>query len=161
MMDILTRMFTRSEPALTEASPRDAAAMAALHAISFRRGWSDGEIEALLVDESVLAHRAMLGRTLVGFILSRRAAGEAEILSVAVTPSSRGRGLGAAMLQLHLRQLAGLGVQAVFLEVDEDNASACRLYSSAGFHEVARREGYYCDQAGRSAAALVLRRDLV
>src|SRR5581483_9577715 len=160
MIENLTRMFTRGEPALTEASPRDAAAMAALHAVSFRRGWSDGEIEALLADENVLAHRAMLGRTLTGFIVSRRVAGEAEILSLAVAPSSRGRGLGAAMLRLHLRQLAGLGVQAVFLEVDEDNAPACRLYASAGFQQVARREGYYRDDAGRSTAALVLRRDL-
>jgi ribosomal-protein-alanine N-acetyltransferase len=160
MIDLLARMFARSEPALTEATPRDAAAMAALHAISFRRGWSDGEIAGLIADDSVLAHRAMLGRRLTGFIVSRRAAGEAEILSVAVAPSARGRGLGAALLRLHLRQLAGLGVQAVFLEVDEDNASACRLYTSAGFHEVARREGYYRDPAGRSAAALVLRRDL-
>jgi ribosomal-protein-alanine N-acetyltransferase len=160
MIGILSRMFTRNEPALSEATPRDAAAMAVLHAISFRRGWSDGEIESLLTEDSVLAHRAMLGRRLAGFIVSRRAADEAEILSVAVAPSSRGRGMGAALLRLHLRHLAGLGVQAVFLEVDEDNAAACRLYASAGFHEVARREGYYSDQAGRRTAALVLRRDL-
>jgi ribosomal-protein-alanine N-acetyltransferase len=44
----------------------------------------------------------------------------------------------------------------VFLEVGERNAPARRLYDGAGFHEVARREGYY----EGSATALVLRRDL-
>jgi ribosomal-protein-alanine N-acetyltransferase len=160
MMDIIGRLFTRGEPALSEAARRDAAAMAALHATAFRRGWSDGEFERLLADAAVVAHRAMLGRELVGFIISRRAAGEAEILSVAVAASARGRGLAGAMLGLHLRRLAGLGVQAVFLEVDEDNAPACRLYLNAGFHEVARRDGYYRNDAGPVSTALVLRRDL-
>jgi ribosomal-protein-alanine N-acetyltransferase len=134
--------------------------MSALHAVSFRRGWSDGEFERLLADDAVVAHRAMLGRALVGFIISRRAAQEAEILSVAVTSSCRGRGLAGAMLRLHLRQLAGFGIETIFLEVDEDNSPAFRLYLSAGFREVARREGYYRDKRGRGVAALVLRRDL-
>jgi ribosomal-protein-alanine N-acetyltransferase len=161
MMDIISRMFTRSEPALSEAAAwRDSAAMAALHAAAFRRGWSDGEFERLLADNAVVAHRAMLGSDLVGFIISRRAAGEAEILSVAVAASARGRGLAGTLLHLHLRRLAGLGVQAVFLEVGEDNAAACRLYMNAGFHEVARRDGYYPSDAGNPSTALVLRRDL-
>jgi ribosomal-protein-alanine N-acetyltransferase len=64
------------------------------------------------------------------------------------------------MLDLHLRRLAGVGLRAVFLEVDEDNAPARRLYARAGFREVGRRPGYY--PQGRAAkAALVLRRDLV
>ena len=47
------------------------------------------------------------------------------------------------MLDLHLRRLAGLGARTVFLEVDEDNVPARRLYRRAGFREVGRREGYY------------------
>ncbi len=160
MMDLITRLFTRAEPALSEATARDAAAMAALHAASFRRGWSDGEFERLLADSAVIAHRAMSGRALVGFIIARRAASEAEILSVAIAASWRGRGLARAMLHLHLRRLAGLGTQAVFLEVDDDNVAACRLYRKAGFHEVGRREGYYRNEAGHASTALVLRRDL-
>jgi ribosomal-protein-alanine N-acetyltransferase len=56
--------------------------------------------------------------------------------------------------------LAALGVRSVFLEVDEGNVSALRLYRRAGFTEVGRREGYYLN-AGKPAAALVLRRNLV
>jgi [ribosomal protein S18]-alanine N-acetyltransferase len=159
MIELLTRLFARGEPALAEASPRDAAAIARLHAASFHRGWSDGEIEGMLRDRAVLAHRAVSGRSLCGFILSRVVVGEAEILSVAVASARRGKGLARRLLDLHLRRLAGLGVRTVFLEVDEGNAPALRLYRRAGFSEVGRRAGYYQDNRG--AAALILRRDLV
>jgi ribosomal-protein-alanine N-acetyltransferase len=161
MIELLARLFARGEPALSEAGPRDAAAIAKLHAASFRRGWSDGEIERLLLERNTVAHRAMTGRTLQGFILSRLAGGEAEIFSVAVAPARRGRGLARALLNLHLRRLAGLGARAVFLEVDEDNEPARRLYQRAGFREIGRRPGYYQQGHDDAASALVLRRDLV
>jgi len=156
----LLRKLARPEPALSEASARDAAAFATLHAAAFRRGWSEEELEQLLLDRSVIAHRAMAGRTLAGFIVSRLAAGEAEILSVAVAPARRGRGLARKLLDLHLRRLAGLGVTAVFLEVDEDNAPARRLYDRARFRDVGRRPAYYARRDAAPANALVLRRDL-
>jgi [ribosomal protein S18]-alanine N-acetyltransferase len=160
MIGLLARLFARGEPALSEASVRDAAAIARLHAASFRRGWSDGEFERLLLERNSVGHRATTGRALQGFILSRRVADEAEILSVAVASAYRGRGTARALLDLHLRRLAGLGVRAVFLEVDEHNEPARRLYRRAGFREVGRRAGYYPQGGSEAAAALVLRRDL-
>jgi ribosomal-protein-alanine N-acetyltransferase len=161
MMALLTRLFSRPEPVLSEAEADDAAAIAALHAVAFHRGWSEDEIEAMLADRNVLAHRALAGRTLVGFILSRVVLGEAEIMSVAVEPARRSRGLARRLLDLHLEWLVRrLGARTVFLEVDEQNAPARRLYQRVGFREVGRREGYYPDPSGRSTAALVLRRDL-
>jgi ribosomal-protein-alanine N-acetyltransferase len=153
----LTGLFARAEPVLSAAGPRDAVALAALHAASFNRGWSELELEQLLTDRSVVADRAVRGRRIVGFILSRRAADEAEILSIAVARAAQGRGLARRLLDLHLRRLAGIGLRAVFLEVDEDNEPARRLYARAGFREVGRRPGYYAGGKG----ALVLRRDLV
>jgi ribosomal-protein-alanine N-acetyltransferase len=161
MIELVTRLFGRGEPVLSEAGPRDAAALAELHAASFQRGWSDGEFERLLVERNVVAQRAMVGRTLAGFILSRIAADEAEILSVAVAAAWRGRGLARALLDLHMRRLAGLGVRAMFLEVEEHNVPARRLYERAGFREVGRRPSYYQHDNGDGGTALVLRRDLV
>jgi [ribosomal protein S18]-alanine N-acetyltransferase len=156
MTNIVSRLLPTSQPTFLAAQPRDAAAIAQLHGASFGRGWEEDEVHRLLLDSAVVAHRAMVRRTMVGFIMSRMAADEAEILSVAITPTRRGRGLSRPLLDFHLRSLAGLGARTVFLEVDEHNAPACRLYGGAAFHEVGRREGYY--QGG--AAALVLRRDL-
>jgi ribosomal-protein-alanine N-acetyltransferase len=146
-------------PSLSEAGRGDAAAMASLHAASFHRGWSDGEFESLLNERNVIAHRAVVHGKLVGFILSRMAADEAEILSVAVAARERGRGVARNMLVTHMRRLAGAGCRTIFLEVDETNQPARRLYQSAGFREVGRRDSYYKQGSG-ATAALVLRRDI-
>lgn len=160
MIGFLGKLFAPPAPVLSDARPRDAAAIAALHAGSFRRGWSEQEVEGLLTDRAVVAQRALAGRSLAGFIMSRLAGDEAEILSVAVASRSQGRGLARQVLNLHLRRLAGLGVRTVFLEVDEHNAPAIRLYGRAGFREVSRRANYYPLPGGKTAAALVLRRDI-
>lgn len=155
-MNIVSRLLAGAQSTVAAAYPPDAPAIAALHAASFRRGWDEDEVYRLLVDRAVVAHRLMIRRATVGFIMSRIAADEAEILSVAIAPARRGRGLSGPLLDFHLRNLAGRGVRTVFLEVDEDNAPARRLYSGAGFDEVGRRQGYY----ENGAMALVLRRDL-
>jgi ribosomal-protein-alanine N-acetyltransferase len=160
MIGSLRRLFARGEPALSEASPRDAGTIAALHAASFHRGWSEQEVEALLTDRHVIAHRVTIGGKLAGFIMTRQAADEAEILSIAVANARRGKGLARQLLTLHLRRLAGLGARTVFLEVDEHNRPAIRLYDRAGFREVGRRANYYHGSDGKTATALVLRRDL-
>jgi ribosomal-protein-alanine N-acetyltransferase len=156
MIGLLSRLFSRGEPAFAEARPRDAAAIAGIHGASFQRGWGEDEIYGLLIEKNVVAHRAISGRKVVGFILSRLAAGEAEILSVAIAPAWRGRKLARPLLDLHLRRLAGLGTRTVFLEVGEQNMPATRLYRRAGFREVGKRQGYY--EGG--ATALVMRRDI-
>jgi [ribosomal protein S18]-alanine N-acetyltransferase len=160
MIAFLARLLAWGEPILAQASAPDAQELAELHAASFRRGWSDSEFARLLRDQNVVAHRATVAGVIAAFILSRRAGDEAEILSIAVAASHRGRGFARRLLDLHLRWLAGLGVRAVLLEVDEDNAPARRLYARAGFHPVGRREGYYSRPESTPASALVLRRDL-
>ena len=160
MLTLLSNLFARGEPTLAEAGAGDAAAITALHAASFRRGWSEPEVEALLLDRHVIAHRAGSGRKLAGCIMSRLVGDEAEILSVAVGRSNQGRGLARRLLDLHLRRLAGLGARTVFLEVDEHNRPAIRLYDRAGFAEISRRPNYYPASDGTAAAALMLRRDL-
>lgn len=160
MINIISSLFGRGDPVLSEASSRDTAAIAALHGASFARGWSEQEVEGLLIDRHVIAHRAISGSKMTGFIMSRLAEDEAEILSVAVSSQRRGRGLARVLLNLHLRRLAGLGARTVFLEVDEHNAAAIRLYDRAGFHEISRRPNYYPGPGSKAATALVLRRDL-
>jgi ribosomal-protein-alanine N-acetyltransferase len=156
MIGFVSRLLGRTSPSYSDARPADAAAIAALHKASFQRGWDEDEVYRLLIEKNVVAHRAVTGHTMTGFILSRLAAGEAEILSIAVARKQRGRGFARPLLDLNLRRLAGLGARTVFLEVDENNMPARALYRRAGFADVGRRNSYY--QSG--AAALILRRDL-
>jgi ribosomal-protein-alanine N-acetyltransferase len=163
MIGSLAKLFRRPEPALLDARPGDAAALAALHAGAFRHGWSEAEFERLLADRNVICHlaRASGGTgTVVAFVIARVIEDEAEILMVAVAPAERGRGLARRLLTRHLGRLAARGARRVFLEVDEGNDPAIRLYTRSGFERVGRRPGYYASAEG-NAAALLLRRDLV
>ena len=94
----------------------------------------------------------------VGFVLARLAAGEAEILTVAVARAHRRHGLGWRLMDAVLRQLHADRAEALFLEVDETNAAAA-LYRRMGFSEVGKRPNYYESGDGRTSA-LVMRRDL-
>ncbi len=165
MIGFLVQLLHRPAPAIVEARVRDARDCASLHAQSFPTGWSESEIERLLLDSSVVCHltRKNGGRgAALAFIMSRLAADEAEILSVAVSPKARGKGLAGELLRHHLSRVAARGATRMFLEVGEDNAPALRLYRNAGFREVGKRAGYYPRGAGESAvSALILRRELV
>ena len=79
-------------PVVEAAQLRDAARLAQLHGASFHRGWGEGEFETMLRERNTLVHRLKLGRKVIGFAVSRMGADEAEILSIAVDATYRGRG---------------------------------------------------------------------
>ena len=73
----------------------------------------------------------------------RAAAGQAEILNVAVHPSACRKGIGLALFSYVLNALKVQGVQDVTLEVNSKNFPAICLYEKVGFREVGRREKFY------------------
>ena len=156
----LSKLWSGGAVAIEPATLRDAHVLAQLHGDSFHRGWGEGEFETMLTERNTLVHRLRMGRKVIGFAVSRMAADEAEILSIAVAASHRGRGLSRDLLLTHLGHLAGRGVRAVFLEVEENNQPARRLYERAGFALVGRRERYYRQPGGEQLNALLMRRDL-
>ena len=160
MIGWLSQWWRGGAAAIEPATLRDAAALARLHGASFHRGWGEGEFETMLSERNTLVHRLRQGRKLIGFAVSRMAADEAEILSIAVAASHRGRGLSRNLLLTHLGHLAGRGVRTVCLEVEENNQPARRLYERAGFGVAGRRERYYREPNGEQLNALLMRRDL-
>ncbi len=86
-------------------------------------------------------------------MLARAAADEAEILTLAVRPEARGKGLGRALLQAAINQARTLGAATMFLEVGADNPHALALYAGLGFAKVGARKAYY---DGRDALVLRL-----
>jgi len=160
MMTWLSELWHGGKAIVEPATLRDAPRLAQLHAASFHRGWGEGEFESMLTERNTLVHRLRLGRKTVGFAVSRMAADEAEILSIAIDTGYRGRGLSRDLLLTHLGHLAGHAVRRIFLEVEEDNQPARRLYERAGFTVVGRRERYYQQADGEQMNALLMRRDL-
>lgn len=148
--------------AMTSQDCQDAAR---LHATSFSRPWSDGEIDTLMSKSTVFGFIARpeggkAAGTAIGFVLAQLAAGEAEILTIAVAPEGRRHGMGWRLMGAVIRHLRAEGADALFLEVDETNAAAIALYRKLDFREVARRDHYYGDRNAAKSAALVMRLDL-
>lgn len=133
------------------AGPAHAAAMAAIHASAFppAEAWSAAAIAGQLALPGTVGLLDPDG----GMAILRVAADEAEILTLAVHPAARRRGLGARLVNGAMALAAEAGAAAMLLEVAEDNLAAAALYARAGFAAVGRRPRYYPG----GVAALVLR----
>lgn len=149
-----------SGPALRAAVPDDGALLAEVHAEAFPRPWSAGDLAALLRDPGALGLGAFEAERLQGFVLLRRVSEEAEVLTLAVRPSSRRRGLARGLLDAASVLVAQAGAATLFLEVAADNAAALALYRQAGFVEAGLRRGYYARENAPSIDAQVMRRRL-
>jgi ribosomal-protein-alanine N-acetyltransferase len=90
-------------------------------------------------------------------VLVRTAADEAEVLTIAVGPGSRGRGYGRMLMEEALRRLYRERTAFCFLEVDRDNRPAVALYRSLGFVVAGERRRYYPDPQSGDGTALVMR----
>jgi ribosomal protein S18 acetylase RimI-like enzyme len=73
------------------------------------------------------------------------AAGEAELLRIAVDPAHQGLNLGRLLLEACQRELAAEGLLNLFLEVRASNAAAIQLYGACGWRHCGLRPGYYPD----------------
>ena len=127
--------------------------LAALHAACFTspRPWSEAEFAGFLSNRLVF-----LLTEPGGFLLGRVIADEAEILTLAVDPACRRRGIAARLVDAFLTESKQRGAASAFLEVAESNSAARALYASAGFTESGRRRGYYDRLDGGAEDGLVL-----
>jgi ribosomal-protein-alanine N-acetyltransferase len=140
---------------------RDAKELARIHAQSFYRGWPVEEFVGFLNDGASPVYIACdARRRIAGFALIRNVLDESELLTVAVDPKWRGKGLGRALMNAVFADLLLSPARRMFLEVDEQNLSALRLYQKLGFATISSRKGYYPRPDGSAATALVMARDL-
>ena len=86
------------------------------------------------------------GSPAAGFVMSRGAVDEEELLLLAVHPRDRGRGLGTALLRRYIDAAEARGVTKLYLEMRDGN-SAESLYLRAGFVPIGRRRNYYRNAA--------------
>ncbi|MGX7895795.1 GNAT family N-acetyltransferase [Tsuneonella sp. HG222] len=77
-----------------------------------------------------------------GFLLSRGAAGEEELLLIAVHPDHRHKGIGRRLIERLAEEAGTRGTTRLFLEMRDGNPAAS-LYLSCDFVPVGRRKNYY------------------
>lgn len=133
------------------ASPADAENLAAVHAGAFDHPWDAAALADLLSQAGVFGIAAP-----DGFILCRVVLDEAEILTLAVRPDARRRGLARRLVEAGGAMARSAGAERLFLEVAEDNVAARGLYADAGFVETGRRRAYYETPQGRTDALILV-----
>jgi ribosomal-protein-alanine N-acetyltransferase len=131
-----------------------------LHGASFDEGWSPFTVRQVLNMPgafglvAVSEGHSVPEPDLAGFVLARAAAGECEILSIAVGEAWRGLGIGRSLMEAAIAAARAAGAESLFLEVAEDNEAAQALYRGFGFAPVGRRRDYYKRANGPPVAAL-------
>lgn len=141
------------------AGANQAALLAGLHARAFDRPWSAAEIAKLMENASVFAILSQPADGADGFAMGWAVAGDAELLTVAVIPEARRKGVGAALVSALCAAALLRGAVSLHLEVAEDNAAARGLYRKLGFEDAGRRHAYYPGAQG-AIDAIVMRRKL-
>lgn len=156
--------FWTQPPVVEVALDEDLPKIAEIHAASFPNKWNAEELARMKAQDGVtilVARRASPygTRAPLGFLILRTAADEAEVITVAVHPRQRGRGIGKKLMEAGLFRLYADRCSHLFLEVDASNEAALLLYKGLGFRQVGQRKGYYGGSGG-DGTALVMRIDL-
>jgi ribosomal-protein-alanine N-acetyltransferase len=156
----MSRASDRGQSQIRPIGVFDLDLVAALHAACFTEAWNRESIAAILAMPGAFGLLAEDATAPLGFLLARLAADEAEILSMAVSPSARREGQGSRLLEAGLARMQEGGARHAHLEVAEDNAAAIALYHAFGFRQVGRRKGYYGRSGTEAIGALILSRAL-
>jgi ribosomal-protein-alanine N-acetyltransferase len=146
------------------ATVEDVPLLERVHARAFDASWTAEDITRLM---HILGGFAFLAQdpaqpdeAVAGFILARAMADDAEILTLAVAPRARRKGVASALVEASAVEAGRRGARDMFLEVAADNKPALGLYEALGFIRAGLRKAYYARPGGPSADALVLRRAL-
>ena len=140
--------------------PAAAKLLAELHGESFETRWSETDFNEMLAVPGTSAILVSSQNNPMGFVLFRKAADEAEILTICTRPALRQKGHGKLLMQ-HLESvLKKDDVKSLFIEVAISNHAALALYASSGFEKAGVRENYYTRGDGSREDALIMRKSL-
>ncbi|MFQ5381813.1 MAG: ribosomal protein S18-alanine N-acetyltransferase [Dehalococcoidia bacterium] len=125
----------------------DIEAAAAIEERAFQTGWAPTtfrrELEENRLARYIVADGGREGGRIAGFAGLWAVVDQAHIVTVAVEPDLRRRGIGRLLVVGLLTLARDLGLTDATLECRSSNSAARALYRALGFHEVGRRPRYY------------------
>lgn len=127
---------------ITTTAEPDFAALEDVDRTAFDRFWhmgAGGLVEAFRATPRSVVVEAWQDGSLLGYAMIGSQAGSCFVQRVAVNPTSRGQGLGSAMLNGSEAWARQVGAATMVLNVRPDNEHARRLYTRHGFKDTATR----------------------
>jgi ribosomal-protein-alanine N-acetyltransferase len=127
------------------AHPADLSALRALEEEVFDPGYPPVVLRQLLDLFPDLFFAAELDGDVVGYVSGGLSSDRdrAWLLSLAVAPRAKGRGIGRALVETLIEALSATPARDLRLTMDPTNASAAGLYARFGFREAGREEAYF------------------
>lgn len=125
---------------ITTTAEPDFAALEGVDRVAFDRFWhmgAEGLDEAFRSTPRSVVIEARRDDTLLGYAMIGSQAGSCFVQRVAVDPTSRGQGLGSAMLNRSEAWARKMGAATMILNVRPDNEQARGLYKRHGFNDTA------------------------
>ncbi|WP_297068574.1 ribosomal protein S18-alanine N-acetyltransferase [Thermococcus sp.] len=114
--------------------------------VSFREQYPRGVFLIFLENNPDTFLVAEYNGKVIGYVMAYlRPDLEGHVMSIAVDPDYRGRGIGSALLSEVIERLAARGAKWIGLEVRVSNENAIKLYERFGFKKIKRVIGYYSD----------------
>ena len=129
-------------------APEDIAEVMAVERAAYSAGWPPTSFERELTHNGMARYvvvREAAGGEVAGFAGLWLMVDEAHVVTVAVLPEARRRGLGRALVHGLVVVAQEHGMALATLEVRPSNEAARMLYRRYGFYEVGARKGYYAD----------------
>ncbi|MBB5073389.1 ribosomal-protein-alanine N-acetyltransferase [Bartonella callosciuri] len=129
-----------------------------IHQLCFVPAWGKQAFDNFLTDHSIFGYKAsLIGRPdqILGFCLCRLIFDEAEIITIAVHPHFRRKGIGTLLIDSTFRHLHRERAIKLFLEVEETNISALNLYQRFEFQKISKRLAYYQEKNNRGDAIIM------
>ena len=116
--------------------------IADLHRIdseAFAPRWRLGRLglaESVMATSRSVVFRAPVDGTVIGFAIAGVAFGVGYLQRLAVSPASRGSGIGSDLVRASLRWARGHGAGSMLVNTQVDNVAAASIYRGLGFHDV-------------------------
>lgn len=134
-------------PRLRKMSPEDVPVVMAVERAAYSGGWPATAFERELTGNGMARYIVLeeAGGGIAGFAGLWLMVDEAHVVTVAVLPEERRRGLGRLLVHGLVELAIEHGMSVATLEVRESNEAARALYREYGFYEVGERKRYYSD----------------
>ncbi|MHC1600857.1 MAG: ribosomal protein S18-alanine N-acetyltransferase [Candidatus Nezhaarchaeales archaeon] len=129
---------------IRKASLSDFAQIVKIESLSFEKPYPPALILSLLYLHSDMFYVAVINNEVIGYVVgAKKGSGHGHIISIAVKPEWRRRGVGSKLMKALLDTFKERGLKAAVLEVAISNKEAIAFYKALGFEKVDLMKRYY------------------
>ncbi len=145
---------------IRQVTESEADTLTEIHKKCFPRYWNRQAFTDFFAVKGTFAFLIEKENEQVAMMVYRVSFEQVDILTLAVLPAWRKRGIAKILVEKMLENCQALGAKKIFLEVEVGNDPAIKLYENSGFKHIGRRKLYYQQLDGSLTDALVMSKKL-